>query len=72
MYKSDYGMLCSLSNLSVLGPMLFFLALGLGLLMYAMTHTTTVAVSFFGILSVAIGIWIGILKVVVWMIANAR
>ena len=72
MYKSDYGMFCSLSNMQVLGPMLFFLALGLGLLVYAMSHTTSVAVYFFGMLSVAIGIWLGLLKVIVWMIANAR
>jgi len=65
-------MLCSLSNMQVFGPMLFFLALGLGLLMYAMSHTTTVAVHFFGILSLAIALWLGLVKVIVWMIANAR
>jgi hypothetical protein len=58
--------------MQVLGPMLFFLALGLGLLMYAMTHTTSVAVHFFGMFSVAIGVCLGLLKVIVWMIANGR
>lgn len=70
MYKSDYGLICSLANMPVLGIILLFLGIGSAFTMYAMSRQTTVLVHFFGILCLVVGIWIALLKVILWLIAN--